>query len=214
MIEACRVRLLVEGVDDYHVTIQLLNEYKVNAFNVMDCKGYSRVAEQFKPELVASDSKRIGIIVDADGETGTGGPENRWKSLRHILVECGYKDLPADMPPEGLIAEGGAKPVGVWLMPDNRSIGMLEHFMGTLVPESDPLWGRALKVVSDIPPDDRKFKPQATCKAEVHTWLAWQADPGTPLGLAIKKKYLDPSTPTAQAFVDWVNRLLAVEVPE
>lgn len=51
MIEACRVRLLVEGVDDYHVTIQLLNEYKVNAFNVMDCKGYSRVAEQFKPEL-------------------------------------------------------------------------------------------------------------------------------------------------------------------
>lgn len=208
------VRLLVEGPDDCHVTIHLLNENAVVSFNVQNCGGYSKVGKDFKLELKTTDSKRIGIIVDADGETGIGGPGPRWESLKHLLGECGYKDLPAEMPQEGLIAEGGEKPVGVWLMPDNTSLGMLEHFMATLVPRGDRLWDRARESVVGIPEPDRRFKPQARPKAEVHTWLAWQEEPGTPMGLAVKKKYFDASSPTAQLFVQWVNRLLAVEVPE
>ncbi|MBE0656516.1 MAG: hypothetical protein IH602_02440 [Bryobacteraceae bacterium] len=214
MSELYCVRLLVEGVDDCHVTIHVLTGNNVNSFRVKDCNGYSNVKDLFKAELKASDSARIGIIVDADGETGIGGPEPRWESLKHLLGECGYKDLPAEMPQEGLIAVGGEKPVGLWLMPDNTSMGMLEHFMAELVPEGDRLWDRACQSVNGIPEPDRRFKPQAKPKAEVHTWLAWQEEPGTPLGLAVKKKYFDPSAPTAQAFVNWVNRLLAVEVPE
>jgi hypothetical protein len=44
--------------------------------------------------------------------------------------------------------------------------------------------------------------------AHIHTWLAWQADPGTPMGLAITKKYLDANAPSAANFLRWVDRLL------
>jgi hypothetical protein len=207
-----RLRLLVEGKDDLNVTIHLLYENGIGAFHVKDCEGYSNIKAVFIAELKASDSDRIGIVVDADGEADNGGPESRWESLSHLLVENGVTDLPTDMPQAGLVTRGGEKPVGIWLMPDNRSIGMLEHFMGTLVPGDDRLWDRAQSAVAGIPGPDRRFKPQATPKAEVHTWLAWQEEPGTPMGAAITKRYLDPASPPAAAFVDWVRRLLAVEV--
>jgi hypothetical protein len=37
----------------------------------------------------------------------------------------------------------------------------------------------------------RKFALGHFAKAHIHTWLAWQSDPGTPMGLALTKKYLD-----------------------
>ena len=44
-------------------------------------------------------------------------------------------------------------------------------------------------------------------KALIHTWLAWQEDPGTPLGLAVTKRYLDGDHALAQQFVQWLLRL-------
>ncbi len=147
MNSAHRLRLLVEGKDDYHVTGHLLNENNVLRFDVKDCEGFNKVMDVFRAELKGSAAERIGIVVDADGEVDNGGPESRWESLRHLLGECGFEELPAEMPQTGLVTRGGDKPVGVWLMPDNRSRGMLEHFVETLVPERDQLWDRALKAV-------------------------------------------------------------------
>lgn len=44
-------------------------------------------------------------------------------------------------------------------------------------------------------------------KAMIHTWLAWQREPGRPMGLAITKRFLDPEAPSAMEFVAWVRRL-------
>ena len=44
-------------------------------------------------------------------------------------------------------------------------------------------------------------------KAKIHTWLAWQEDPGTPMGSAVTKKYLTTTPPICQAFVNWLNAL-------
>lgn len=43
----------------------------------------------------------------------------------------------------------------------------------------------------------------------IHTWLAWQDDPGTPLGQAITKRYLDAEGPHVAAFLSWLTRLFA-----
>jgi hypothetical protein len=50
-------------------------------------------------------------------------------------------------------------------------------------------------------------KPTYETKALIHTWLAWQEEPGTPLGLAIKRQYFAGDAPLAAEFVNWLKRL-------
>jgi hypothetical protein len=44
-------------------------------------------------------------------------------------------------------------------------------------------------------------------KAIMHTWLAWQEEPGLPFGTAIKAGYLDSSAAPVDTLVSWLNRL-------
>lgn len=48
-------------------------------------------------------------------------------------------------------------------------------------------------------------------EAQLHTWLAWQEQPGTPLGLAITNRYFDANAPHAQQLIAWVRRLFSLE---
>ncbi|MEX1363933.1 MAG: DUF3226 domain-containing protein [Nannocystaceae bacterium] len=50
----------------------------------------------------------------------------------------------------------------------------------------------------------RRFVDAHRSKAVVHTWLAWQRDPGTPLGHATTMRYLDPSRTPAPQFRTWL----------
>lgn len=47
-------------------------------------------------------------------------------------------------------------------------------------------------------------------KAHIHTWLAWQEEPGTPMGLAITKRYLNADAPYVQQLMDWISRLFDI----
>ncbi len=96
--------------------------------------------------------------------------------------------------------------VGIWLLP-NKVPGMLEDFIRFLVPQEDRLWERAERSVQRIPIADRLFSPQHLPKVKLHTWLAWQTEPGTAIGQAITKRYLDAEATQAQQLVRWINRL-------
>jgi len=48
-------------------------------------------------------------------------------------------------------------------------------------------------------------------KAQIHTWLAWQKEPGKPMGQAITKRFFDHTTPHAQQFMDWIRRLYGID---
>lgn len=75
------------------------------------------------------------------------------------MIDQGYKDLR----------------VGVWLMPDNQSRGMLEDFAGQLVPPEDELWDKAKLNVDEIV--NPRFPEEHTAKAYIYTWLGWQKEP-------------------------------------
>jgi hypothetical protein len=61
--------------------------------------------------------------------------------------------------------------------------------------------------------DDRPFKEKLK-KAHVHTWLAWQEEPGTPMGLAITKKYLkNVHSEPCLRFISWIRRLYGLDAP-
>lgn len=197
-------RLLVEGSDDVHVCYHLFKYYHLDTkIDIIDKKGVDNILKTISAEISGSGDKRIGIVIDADDSL-----DDRWKTQRDILQASGYTNLPIDPIPEGTVIKEIEKPViGVWIMPDNQLLGMLEHFVSFLVPENDTLWVTAENVVNEVIKQNCRFPAQHKIKAHVHTWLSWQEEPGKPLGQAITKRYLNPSAPHAQQFINWIRNV-------
>ena len=197
-------RLLVEGKDDLNVVANLCEAVGLpdNAFQIKEKGGYDRLKASLEVELDDSNLQHLGILVDADTNI-----QARWESLRHELLTAGYSGLPLQPAPEGTVVTQVRRPtVGVWIMPDNTLPGELEDFIPYLIPASDTLWPRARACVEQIPSLERPFKDDIS-KAYIHTWLAWQTEPGRPLGQAITNRWLKPGTPQVSRFMDWLRRL-------
>jgi len=203
-------RLLLEGPDDQHVVNNLLfNHNLADVFDLKPKDGVDKLLDTFGDELQATDIECIGVIVDADTEI-----LSRWGRLCHALREAGYSAVPATPEAQGtIIKEEGLVPVGLWLMPNNIAVGAIESFVSSLIDGTDVLWPKAQTDVAAIPLEHRRFKESFMAKASIHTWLAWQEEPGTRLGQVFRKKYLDPQHPNAGAFVAWLRQLLAATSP-
>lgn len=201
--------LLVEGSTDREFIYQLSNRAAIprGTFDIPkedERSGVDALVASLQGELVASGLKRLGIVIDAD-ENLIG----RWTSVRDRLRTLDYTSFPALPTTEGVIHREPGKSVviGVWLMPDNATPGVLEDFAAGLVHAGDELWARAADVVAQIPASQRRFKSAYESKARMHTWLAWQEEPGTPLGLALKRQYLSADARPAAQFIAWLKRL-------
>ncbi len=198
--------LLVEGKDDYHSVLALANHYQLPAFDIVAKDGINNLLEALPTHLKASDLKALGILVDADTDLPA-----RWHSLHDILMRTGYL-LPERPDIRGTVVRCPDLPaVGIWLMPNNQFPGILEDFVAGLVPVGDALWRYAQHCVDAIPVEDRRFPEERVAKARIHTWLAWQEEPGKPIGQAITARYLDPTATGAAMFVDWMRRLFEIE---
>ena len=94
-------------------------------------------------------------------------------------------------------------------MPNNRLPGILESFIAFLIPnrESNPLWQYAMQCIAGIPDDQKAFSDVRLPKAQLHTWLAWQKEPGKPIGQAISADYLKANSKEADNFINWIKRL-------
>ncbi len=155
-------------------------------------------------ELKAAALDAVGLIFDADE------PEDgRWKTVaRHC--QSFAPDLPDDPRVGGWITEStveGGPRFGVWMMPDNQSRGYLETFLEVLVPDQ-ALWGYADEVVSGALERGARFDAKRRRdKARIHSWLAWQEEPGKQLHEAVAHRVLEPTSPHAAPFVDWFRRL-------
>jgi hypothetical protein len=197
--------LLVEGSDDKEVVYQLSNRDGIprGSFEAKAKTGYSNLIETLEVELSGSELERLGVLVDADFNLAA-----RWQSIRDRLLMLGYDSVPDQPVPGGAIVHHSTRPsVGIWVMPDNGLPGMLEDFAANLIPLEDNLWQYACDCVRQISASDCRFPRQHEIKAQLHTWLAWQEEPGRPIGLAIKMRYLNAETPQAEQFLAWLRRL-------
>ena len=204
-------RLIFEGPDDRHVVMNLLYNHihsgdRLNeAFEPKEKEGIENLIGTLNEELKATDLGRLGIILDADTDLA-----RQWGRVTRVLDEYGCRGVPAAPSASGTIVKtNDGKKIGIWVMPDNQSAGALEDFVGKLIGEEDNLWPKAQSDVNRIPHEDRRFKETYLSKAHVHTWLAWQEEPGTKMGETFRKKYLDPEQPQALVFVEWIRQLLA-----
>lgn len=208
-------KLLVEGDTDKRVMPFLLEANGVvweaagqPVVHIESCDG---VEEMLKPgaiegELAASGLEALGAVVDANGDS-----HRQWDRIRR---RCGehFSSLPAEIPREGLQVAASIGPrFGVWIMPDNRSSGMLEDFLVQLIPsESRRLFSLAQQCVEEAAQRGAAFKPAHATKANVHTWLAWQDEPGKSLHQAVHHRVLDPKTAESKPFVRWFRSLFSV----
>jgi hypothetical protein len=191
--------LYVEGSDDKNVFIHLLNHHGITTpdlsqrgyfkgrdehFEIKDCDGINNLLDAFKVALKSdADNKRYAVVVDAD----TGNIAN-WQKLRKIVGDFGYSDVP--LVPDGngvIIKQEGLPGVGIWLMPNNKLPGAIEDFVSFLGPHDDELWPIAEAALRQAKSVKCNFRQSYTMKAHLYTWLAWQKEPGIPMGLAITK---------------------------
>jgi hypothetical protein len=203
--------LLVEGQEDKHSIGHLLDKHDYHTgCEILAFEGYSQVLADLKTRLLLNIDDIIGLIIDGDAK-----PENRWSAVRNLLMRSGYKAVPKTPSSSGTTVRQEGKPiVGVWIMPDNASPGMLEDFAASLLPEGDSLWKRAVGAVASISNAERRFSDVHLSKAQIRTWLAWQHEPGMPIGLAIKSGKLDHMRASGVALTDWLVELFDLKPGE
>jgi hypothetical protein len=168
--------------------------------------GFSWILEDIPARLKRPDLyQTIGVVIDADENA-----INRWDSIRGILLNAGYPDLPRQPDPNGSIFYLPRLPrVGVWIMPDNQLRGMLEDFVKALIPNGDSLGPLIESHLNQIEAQgfNRYQNPLHHSKAFIHSWLACQESPGHPMGLAITCRYLNHDEPIALSFINWLRTL-------
>lgn len=204
--------LLIEGPDDFHVISALCQHWQVSeTFDILTpelaerpASGVDQLLENFRLYLKASNKRAIGMVLDANAKFSS-----RWRQVSDIGKQNGY-DVPANPNSQGTIlpAPQPHQPrIDVWIMPDNQASGELEDFVSYLIPTNDRLRPYARSVLAKIEAADLHRYRHKRSKALIHTWLAWQENPGQPMGRAITAKALSANSPLAATFVAWLNRL-------
>lgn len=204
---SARKVLLVEGTDDKHVIMHICGNRGVQKLDeIAPQESVERLLDNFPVRLKESDLEVLGIVLDADTDL-----QGRWESLRHRLTQAGYTGVPELPAPNGTILPAPPNTLlprfGVWIMPDNQSTGILEDFLHFLVPTGSLLFEHVRSSVASIPEGERRFSQVAEPKALIHTWLAWQEEPGRPLGTAITAKFLDANVAQVDVLVSWLKAL-------
>jgi hypothetical protein len=211
--------LFVEGADDREVFIHLLNHHGITSrdlsqrgrfkerdesFEIKNCDGFPKLLEDFRVVLKGEiENNRYGIVFDADTNV-----KDNWGKLSKILVNRGYDAIPSIPNDDGVIVKQEGLPiVGIWLMPNNKLPGAIEEFVSFLGPQEDELWPIAQSAVQQAISTKCNFHASYVMKAHLHTWLSWQEEPGTPMGHAITKKYLNANAPHALQLITWFRNV-------
>jgi hypothetical protein len=208
--EASPYRLLVEGPNDKHSVIHLMKRHNVNWDDpnqavpyVHDCGGFDLLVESIRVSIKSY--HRLGIIVDANMDM-----YKRWEKVTNEFSKIDIT-IPESPNPDGTIITGIYTDwkVGIWLMPDNQQKGILEDFLSKLIPSDDKCWPYADEATKHAKQIGALFPNKALSKARIHTWLAWQENPGLPFGTAITAKYFQVDSHEAMKFAQWFKDLFS-----
>jgi hypothetical protein len=210
--------LLVEGADDKWIIPELIEanghrwgeKREPKLVKIEDYGGVEKLlaAGEISTRLNGSNVKHLGIVVDADGHF-----KRRWSEVRTRFREVAGERVPDEMPADGLVVElDRSRRIGAWIMPDNRQSGMMETFLSWLRPGDVPaLLTHAEETCDRARTLGAPYKEAHRDKALIHTWLAWQEEPGRQLHQAIKYRILDPRCPESRSFVRWFERLYGLQ---
>ena len=194
--------LFVEGKNDLHVVSSLCGLHHVNQnFNIKVCESVENAIGLFRLTLTnPSAYPRIGVVLDADTDV-----EKRWRQLVDILKSSNKYDCDGlDLPSDGLVLyplNDYDAVVGIWIMPNNRFEGMLEDFALNMIPAEDLLIRKVEVVLSELEAEGiQRYKQVHRSKAKIHTFLAWQDEPGKPYRTSYYCSYIESGCRRSKSF--------------
>lgn len=204
-------KLFVEGVNDREVVYRVENCYELRDIcevKALGSKQGVRQALELHLNEMASKVKIIGVIIDADQDVSSS-----WASIKSVIDSTNNYVAPMDIPLGGLILKPSVPDnpkVGVWIMPNNSNRGMLEDFMKEMIPQDDNLVGIVSNTLDDLESKGlQRYKAVHRSKAWIHTYLAWQDEPGNTLATAVDQNVLNPRAAIVKSFADWMRLLFA-----
>jgi len=209
-------KLFVEGHDDLRSVVGLMrhhvkwSEKKTDAPVWIEIgSGVTKILQKEYLSTLMKDpsSKVLGVMLDADLDAGS-----RYDSFRKLCLDF-FPTIPKTLPESGLIVDNSdGKRLGLWIMPDNASQGAMEMFLKFLVPPTEHNgWEHAVKSTLEAKTIGCKYKECHLDKAHLYSWLAWQDEPGQSPGNALTSKILDPKSPSATTFVNWMIALYSLQ---
>ena len=145
-------------------------------------------------------------MIDADESA-----EHTLQSVSDAFGRGGLPGFPKVLNSQGLICEVNSVRLGVWIMPNNADAGMAEDLFLTLFPsEQNARRGFAKQTLDHLEADGLNLYDidRQRSKALAHTLLAWQEEPGVPMGAAVIKQFV--KLPKERLpLVDWLCRLFS-----
>ena len=121
--------LRVEGKDDFHAINHLLLRHGIDCAKIpVDIKsadggdettgGRNALLDLMQTEVMTNTNRSVGFILDADEDA-----KDRWSAVCARLRNVGIR-LPDEIPQDGFVGKATMVQahVGVWLMPDNRTV--------------------------------------------------------------------------------------------
>lgn len=158
-------------------------------------------------QLTNRDIDKFGIMLDADySPDNSGGFSSRYQLISSELKSSGYIIPNTPNLGKGDIFKhnNGLPAIGLWIMPDHQSDGMIEGFIEKIISSDvnqQNLLSHASATVNSLPVTLFNNAIHTT-KSKVLTWLAWQKKPGQ-LHRALTDGILDRSK--AANFEAWLK---------
>jgi hypothetical protein len=201
-------KLLVEGDEEKRVIPYLMDKYVAwgNSRDqwLVEIKEFGGIEGLLKPGVIEAESREpglkvLGIIIDANDQF-----VSRWSRVRErcLIVAA---DFPDELRPGGLIHQNeyGFR-IGVWVMPDNQSRGMLETFLGQLIAlDNATLWAFAQDSCARSRDHGASYIDPHRDKANIHTYLAWLEPPGRSLHVSVLARAVDAKLSLGEQFAKW-----------
>jgi len=213
-----RIRLICEGRTEWELLNNLASEKiksliadipKPASENLKDAKGRtvglgnSALLPRLRNALDESTCKVVIVICDAESKEA----KFTWQNIRGELDKRASKSIPEVLPSIGMdLWINDDKRVGVWVMPDNLSSGMIEDFFWSAIPETDREKPLAEAFVKGI--ENPKFKSKIS-KAKLYAWLAVQKDPSANPWQALNWNRIKKDQGKIPDFLTWIEQLLS-----
>ncbi|XGV86959.1 MAG: DUF3226 domain-containing protein [Limnothrix sp. BL-A-16] len=212
--------LFVEGSSDKTIVSEILNIYlphwKITKkrsgssqpqIDIQDQQGISNITpDKIFNQLADPNVSALGVMVDADGSAS-----DQWQEICRIcqfVKQLNSISFPEQIPENGFVCSvTDNQKFGIWMMPDNRSPGMLETLLSCLIPsDRENLWIHLQASVDQAKRLGAPFSDHHLDKARIYTWLAWHHKPGAWIKTG-ERAVFNFDHPQIHAFVDWLKAL-------
>jgi len=212
--------LFVEGSSDKTIVKEILNTYlphwqitrrrsrsSQSQINIQDLQGIRNITpDKIFNQLADPNVPALGIVIDADSSAS-----DQWQEICQTcqsVEQLRSISFPNQIPENGFICSvSDDQKFGIWMMPDNRSPGMLETLLSQLIPsDRENLWIHLQNSVSQAKQLGATFDDKHLDKAHIYTWLAWHHKPGAWLKTG-ERAVFNFDHPQVHAFVDWLKTL-------